>query len=58
MFDEDWDEVLAKYELGKQLGSGAFAVVKKVTEKATGNVYAMKVCSHRTSQWPSERLTD
>ena len=43
VFDEDWDEVLNKYELGKQLGSGAFAVVKHVTEKSSGQVYAMKV---------------
>lgn len=43
IFDEDWDGVLAKYELGKQLGSGAFAVVKHVTEKSSGNVFAMKV---------------
>jgi hypothetical protein len=46
VFDDDWDEVLAKYELGKQLGSGAFAVVKHVTEKRTGKVFAMKVCPH------------
>lgn len=43
VFDEDWNEVLEKYDLGKQLGSGAFAVVKHVTEKSTGEVYAMKV---------------
>lgn len=43
VFDEDWNEILEKYELGKQLGSGAFAVVKHVTEKSSGNVYAMKV---------------
>ena len=43
VFDEDWDGVLEKYDLGRQLGSGAFAVVKHVTEKSTGNEYAMKV---------------
>lgn len=39
----DWAEVEAKYEIGELLGSGAFAVVKKVIDKETNQAYAMKI---------------
>ncbi|KAJ3413157.1 hypothetical protein HDV05_008360 [Chytridiales sp. JEL 0842] len=37
------EELSAKYELGDTLGSGAFSEVKRATERATGNKYAIKI---------------
>ena len=34
---------LSKYEIGNQLGKGAYATVKLVTNKITQEKYAMKV---------------
>uniref|UniRef100_A0A665W6S1 non-specific serine/threonine protein kinase n=1 Tax=Echeneis naucrates TaxID=173247 RepID=A0A665W6S1_ECHNA len=38
------------YEIGEQLGSGQFAIVKRCTEKSTGNEYAAKFIKKRQSR--------
>ncbi|XP_030586899.1 death-associated protein kinase 2 isoform X2 [Archocentrus centrarchus] len=38
------------YELGEVLGSGQFAIVKRCTEKSTGNAYAAKFIKKRLSR--------
>jgi len=40
---EEWKQVEQHYKIGKELGSGAFAVVRLATHKETNKKYAMKI---------------
>merc|ERR1711974_584390 len=44
------------YEIGKELGSGAFSVVKSCTHKATGEAYAVKIIRKENVKQDLHRL--
>merc|ERR1711982_192048 len=44
-----------KYEVGEVLGRGAFSVVKKVTSKRSGRVYAVKIIDKKMVKVVKER---
>eukprot|EP00002_Diphylleia_rotans_P012236 TRINITY_DN2395_c0_g1_i1.p1 TRINITY_DN2395_c0_g1~~TRINITY_DN2395_c0_g1_i1.p1 ORF type:complete len:324 (+),score=82.00 TRINITY_DN2395_c0_g1_i1:54-1025(+) len=53
---ESSDEVVRKYEVLEKLGSGSFAVVKAVREKATGQKYALKIVNKKSADADMESL--
>lgn len=54
--DPDFMEFCKKYEYGKYLGEGAYAAVRVVTEKATGQQYAMKIINKVGQKTSSKRI--
>lgn len=43
MLDHFDSQELNAYEVGKTIGKGSYSVVKRIEEKSTGKVYALKI---------------
>ena len=52
---ENFIELCKKYSYGKYLGEGSYATVRLVTEKATGEQYAMKIINRSGQKVTSKR---
>ncbi|KAK6348444.1 hypothetical protein TWF718_006238 [Orbilia javanica] len=46
-FPDGWTGDNGIYEVGEIIGKGAFAIVRKLTHKSTGSLYAVKIISKR-----------